>query len=215
MAEIDLVPGGYRRVLALRTLLRRFGLVYLVVLALLAVAKVGLAYGVRGLQGEIERLDEARAVERARQAQLAQLRDQHGEAERRVRILSGLRGGVAARDMFRVVDRASDGAVWFLDWKFRRAGEVVDGDPGAVHAGYFLVVPLEEAGEERDKAWLMQTHMEIRGRAVDHSTLAGFVRRLVEQPEIEEARVLSTSTRRYTALEVVDFELAVVVRTAA
>jgi hypothetical protein len=59
----------------------------------------------------------------------------------------------------------------------------------------------------------MDTHMEIRGQAVDHSTLAQFVSRLLDQPRIEQVRVVNTRVRPLAAVEVVDFELAVVVRT--
>ena len=117
--------------------------------------------------------------------------------------------------MFAVIDRASDGRVWFSEWTFRRAGELVESDPQAIRAGYFIVLPREAKRDEREKAWLMRTHMEIRAQAVDHSTLASFARRLVEQPEIEEVRVLNTRSRPTASTDVVDFELAVVVRTRA
>ena len=213
MAEIDLVPAGYRRLLAFQRQLRNFAALYVVLVLCLGLTRAALAYGVRGMEGDLDRIAVARAAEQQQQQRLDALRSEHAEAERRLRVLSGLRGGVAARDMFSVIDRASDGRTWFLDWKFRRAGEVVDRDPEAVQTGFFLVVPLEGEGKDSDKAWLMQTHMEIRGRAIDHGALAGFVRRLVQQPEIEEVKVLSTGVRPYTSHEVVDFDLAVVVRT--
>lgn len=212
MVEIDLVPGEYRRFLALRSWLRSFAMIYLSVIVSLGVAKAALAYGIRAKDRAIEQLEAARAVEQSQQLRLGELREQRSVAARRLMILSGLRGGIAAKDMFLIVDRATGGNVWFLDWKFRRAGELVENDPEAVQTGYFIVVPMEQR-DEREKAWLMRTHMEIRAQAFDHSTLAHFVRRLVEQPEIEEVRVLNTRTRQYTSAEVVDFELAVVVKT--
>ena len=214
MAEIDLVPADYRRLLKLRGRLRTFAVLYLGVMVSLGTARAGIGYGVQTRGQEIERLEAARALEQDHQRQLEALREENAEAAKRLRILTGLRGGIAAKDMFLVIDRATDGNVWFLDWKFRRAGEVVENDPAAVQTGYFIVLPVEER-DAREKAWLMRTHMEIRARALDHSTLAAFVRRLVGQPEIEEVRVLNTRTRRYTRAEVVEFELAVVVRTAA
>ena len=163
---------------------------------------------------ELAQLQAALARERSQQGQLEQLRQDRDAAQKRLMILTGLRGGIAAVDMFAVIDRAVDANVWFLDWRSRRAGELVENDPERVHTGYFIVLPLDKR-DEREKAWLMETHMEIHAQARDHSSLAGFVRRLVEQVEIEEARVLSTSTRRQGQAEVVDFEIAVVVRTRA
>jgi len=215
MAELDLVPGRYRHLLDLQRTLRRFGIAFLAAMVALAVVKSSLAYGVHDMQAEIDRIDAARILEQAVRAELETLRGLHGQAERRVRIVSGLRGGVSARDMFRVVEEAGGGPVWFLDWKFRRAGEVVDHEPRAVKTGYFLVVPLESDEGETEKAWRLETHMEIRGRALDHSALASFVRGLLGRSQIENVRVLRTGTRTYTDREVVDFELAVVVRSAA
>ncbi len=216
MAEIDLVPAGYRRLLQLRSRLCRFGIVYAVTLVSLILAKAALGYGVRSMSDEIERLEEAQQLDRERRLRIAELDGQRSDARERLSILTGLRGGVAAVDMFRVVDRASDGNVWFRDWKFRRAGEVVEGGPEAVQTGYFLVVPLEkQKKDEREKAWIMRTHMEIEAQSLDHSTLARFVRGLVAQPEIEEVRVLNTRVRQYLSSEVVDFEIAVVVRSSA
>ncbi len=214
MAEVDLVPLAYRRVLAWRVLLLRFGLLYAVLVALLVSARLGLGFGARSMSRELEILEATRAQERVRRGRVVELAKQRDATRRRDAILSGLRGNVAAVDMFQVIDRASDGNVWFLDWTFRRAGEVVDRSPDAVETGYFLVVPLEDR-DQRERAWVVHTHMEIRGRALDHSTLARFTRRLVEQPEIEQVRVLSTQMQTQASAEVVEYELAVVVRSSA
>jgi hypothetical protein len=57
--------------------------------------------------------------------------------------------------------------------------------------------------------------MEIRGQAVDHSALARFVDRLIDEPRIEQVRIVKTRMQTYAAARVLDFELAVVVRTDA
>ncbi len=214
MAEIDLIPSDYRRSTQLRTWLRNFALVYVGLLVVAGIARGGLAYGVWVKNIEVERLSAARQIELAQEVQLKALREEKAQSVQRMGILASLRGGVAAKEMFEVVDRALDRDVWFLDWKFRRAGELVEADPEAVHTGYFIVLPREKK-QEGERAWLMRTHMEIRAQAVDHSALARFVRTLVDQPEIEEVRVLKTRMHRYTVGEVVDFELALVVKTQA
>ena len=57
--------------------------------------------------------------------------------------------------------------------------------------------------------------MEISGHAQDHSTLAGFVSRLIDEQRIQEVRIVNTRMRQVAAAETIDFELAVVVRTGA
>lgn len=210
MSEIDLIPTAYLRALQLRTWLRRLFVAFAALLLCLGAAKLGLGYGINARERELERLHVAKAVALERKAQLDLLRREKADLQRRLVILSGLRGGVAARHMFRVVDRALDGHVWFVSWHFRRAGELVEKPTETVNTGYFIVVPKQDA-DEPERAWRLETHMEIRAQANDHSTLAGFVRRLVQQPEIEEVRVLNTRVHRYAATPVVDFELAVVV----
>lgn len=217
MAELDLIPSDYRRLRALRRWLVRAAVAYAVLFAGFGLCRTALALGVRSRSQQLELLDAALAREQSQQARLAALQQERAAAQQKLQILEGLRGGVAAVDVFQVIDRAAEPSVWFLDWKFRRAGEIVEKDPIRVQTGYFIVLPpeLNAPSETRERGWLMQTHMQIHARARDHSSLAGFVRRLVEQPEIAEARVLNTSTARQGAAEVIDFELAVVVRTRA
>lgn len=217
MAELDLIPSDYRRLRALRSWLARAAVAYLALLAVLILCRAALAFGVSSRSAQLALLDIALAREQGQQAQLAALQQQRDAAQQNLRILEGLRGGVAAVEVFQVIDRAADPTVWFLDWKFRRAGEIVEKDAVGVQTGYFIVLPPESRApnEARERGWLLQTHMQIHAQARDHSSLAGFVRRLVEQPEIAEARVLETSTARQGAAEVIDFELAVVVRTRA
>ena len=211
MAEIDLIPTDYRRDLQVLGWLRTLGFFFLGLVGVLAVALAGLEYATRLAQAELEQLQSAEAAAIGQRAQLARLESEQADLRKRLDLLNALHHGTSARQMFVAVDRSLDGRVWFMDWKFRRAGELVAREPEAVHAGYFLVVPdLEQTGVE--KAWLMQTHMEIRAQARDHTALADFVSRLVKQPEVAEVRVLQTQVREYTSSQVVDFELAVVVR---
>ncbi len=214
MAEIDLVPIDYRRSLQLRTWLRRFAGLYVALAVGIVAARALLSWELSARFRAVEELEAAERARLAQEAELSQLRRETRAARRHLSILSGLRGGISAQDMFVSMDRALDGRVWFVDWTFRRAGELVDEDPKGVQTGYFLVIPIDEESEPK-RAWRMETHMEIQGRARDHSTLAGFVSRLLDEPRIGQVRIVKTQMREIAAVEVVDFELAVVVRTEA
>lgn len=212
MSEIDLIPQDYRQLQRLRQGVLWLGIGALVALVLVAGSKAALAYGIRAQQRQIERMQAIEAAAIDQQTRIDRLRGEQEVLESRLTLLSSLRGGVAAREMLVAVDRALDGDVWFLDWSFRRAGELVENRPEVADTGYFLVVPQASEGEP-ERAWLMQTHMEIRAQAYDHAVLAGFVRRLIEQPEIEDVRILNTRVR--PSEQVVDFELAIVVRSGS
>ncbi len=209
--DIDLIPADYRACLRSREWLRRIGFAYLALGLGLGLARAGVAWETHGRSRENARMEAVAAAAQERRAHLEGLRQRRSELEKQLALLEGLRGGVEARRMLQAVDRALDENVWFVDWKFRRAGALVDREPNAVATGYFLVVPAGKK-EEGPKAWRMDTHMEIRARAVDHSSLANFVSRLVAQPEVESVRVLNTRVRPYLEAQAVEFELAVVVR---
>jgi len=215
MAELDLVPSEYRRALWLRRWLRTLAVVEVALLLGLLTARVAVDAAASSRRRAIEEIHTAEQRVQAQRGQLEQLRGQQQVAERHLAILSGLRGGLSSDAVFLAVDRSFQDGIWFLDWTFRRAGQLVDDDPKAVQTGYFLVVPLEQEGHDAKRAWRLETHMEIRGQALDHTTLARFVDRLLDEPRIEAVRIVNTQSRAAAAVPVLDFELAVLVRTDA
>jgi hypothetical protein len=215
MSELDLVPVDYRNAIRLRAWLRLFAIAQTCLVLGLVGAKLTLDHRLRERHREVEALRGAEEQLRQLKGRLAQLAQEEQDAQKRLSILSGLRGGISSsEEMFLAMDGALAEGIWFLDWTFRRAGELVEHDPKAVRTGYFIVVPMDEP-QERQKAWRLETHMEIHGQTIDHSELAQFVSRLVDAPRIEQVRVVNTRVRHYTSTDVVDFELAVIVRTDA
>jgi hypothetical protein len=55
--------------------------------------------------------------------------------------------------------------------------------------------------------------MTIKGQAKDHAALSRFVRKLFEQPEIQDVRILNTS--RLSDERIVNFDLAVTVNSGS
>jgi len=126
-------------------------------------------------------------------------------------MLDTLRAGPPASEIFEAVDRALDGGrVRFLNWRFKRAGELVERPVRTVNTGYFVVVPAG-TGKAAEHGWRLRTHMEIKGRAVDHSALAAFVTRLASQPVVKDVKVLATHAQQVAGREAVGFDLAVVI----
>ena len=211
MAELDLIPGEYRTWLRLQKWLTWFAaLTGAVVIAALVPAGV-FAYLSVGVEAEIDKLQQREAIATQHRQQLDLLRQRKTELDKQLELLGGLRSGAAAQQMFFSIDRALPaGDVWFLRWQFRRAGVRVTQKDRTVNTGYFVVVPYDGNGTQPE-AWRIETHMTVKGQARDHSALSSFVRRLLEQPEIDAVRVLKTSLRHYRETNVVDFELAIVV----
>jgi len=214
MAELDLIPQDYRNWLKQRVMFRQY-VIGFVILNIVVLASSGvLAQMSKSAMGTVRDLQSQSAITEQQQAQLEQLREQQTEYERRWSLLRGLRAGAAVEDIFRIIDRAlTDDDLWFIDWRFRRAGVVVDGETRDVETGYFLIV-LEDGSYNDSTEWQVETHMTVNGQARDHQALSTFVRALFEQDSIRDVSVQKTSLIDYANGRVVEFELTIVLNSA-
>ena len=210
MSEIDLIPAAYRERRRLARWLRRAGLSTLVASALLLAGTLTLTMQADRLEQDVERLQAEKAISTQQRSELQSLNARKTELTQQLELLAGLRGGSAAKQMFVTVDRAAQpGRVWFTDWRFRRAGTKTDADPETVETGYFIVVKPGQPA--RKEAWMIETAMNISGEALDHAALSDFVSTLVDQPEIQSVRVVSTETVKHLDRPLVRFSLDVLV----
>lgn len=210
MSDLDLIPEDYRNKLTQRAMLGRY-LIAFVILNILVLASAGaFSHMARQATAHIQDLKSHSAITEQQQARLEQLATQQSDYERRWSLLRGLRAGAAVEDIFRIIDRALvNDDLWFVDWSFRRAGVVVDGETRTVETGYFLIVPADgQASEVPD--WQIETHMSLEGRALDHQALSRFVRALFEQPDIKDVSVRRTSLTDYANDRVVSFDLTII-----
>lgn len=213
MTEIDLIPNDYRTRKWQTRALKVFSGVLFSLLLLHGAVWIGLAHQVGTAQQQIAELQSKQLITSQQRSELEALAARRVEFQRQLELLNGLRSGGAAEQMFVTVERAlTSDDVWFVDWQFQRSGVVVDDERAAVNTGYFIVVPADPEAEE-EKPWQVQTHMTIRGQSRDHSALSTFVKGLFAQPEIEDVHVGRTSRSRVAAVNVVDFDLAVIMNT--
>ncbi len=213
MNEIDLIPTDYRNQIARRIWTKRLTMFMGILLLFNTSAFAAFQYKTWQVESDINELQKQQAITTQQHNELAQLQEENTGLMKKWQLLKGLRTGVAAESMFETIDRALPGNdLWFSRWEFQRAGIVTGKTPKTVNTGYFIVVPSDEATTS-DEAMRVQTHMKIVGQARDHSALSQFVKRLFQQPQIEDVRVVKTSLRRYTTMNVVDFDLAIVINT--
>lgn len=213
MIDIDLIPRDYRIRQWQTRWLKVAGAVFLSLLALHGLLYTGLSAEVARIQDEIADLQAKQLITTQQRTDLEGLTSKKLEFERQLELLTGLRSGGAAQQMFVTIDRALPPEdIWFVDWRFQRSGVVVEETEATVNTGYFIVVPAGPNAEDA-KPWQVQTHMTIRGQSRDHSALSAFVRALFAQPEIEDVHVGRTSLKRSSAIDVVDFDLAIVMNT--
>ena len=207
MIDIDLIPADYRARLRMQDW-ARYMLITVVIVLLVSISgyfaldnmNTALAAEISDLQGEQQITEAQRGV-------LTNLNEEKTHYANQLSFLTGLRSGTAAQEMFKTVDHALDGEeVWFLDWEFRRAGTAVETREETSSNGYFIIIPAS-SGEDTSETWKIETHMTITGQAKDHAALSRFVRKLFNQPEVEDVRILNTS--RMSDTRVVNFNLAV------
>ena len=210
MAELDLIPQDYRDWLNQKSMLRQYVILFIILNILVLAASGVLAQVSKHAVKRIQVLQSQSAITEQQQAQLEQLREQQAEYEKRWSLLRGLRAGAAVEDIFQIIDAALvNDDLWFVDWSFRRAGVVVDGETREVETGYFVIVS-EDGGEIDSTEWQVETHMTVNGQARDHQALSKFVRALFEQPSIRDVSVRNTSLTDYANGRVVSFELTIV-----
>ena len=212
MNEIDLFPDDLRRQLMFK---RWFKLTAIGAVALTLLIGGSFA-GLRGVNAEIddriEVLQSQREISISNRDRLKQLAQQKKDLQQQLNLLSGLRSGASAEQMFVMIDRALPGPeVWLTNWKFRRAGTQVDDGSEAVSTGYFIVIPAGSNARE-EETWKIETHMNIEGQALDHSAISEFVLNLTQQPEIENVRIVNTRLgQAVNDTKLVDFSLDIVV----
>ena len=213
MSDMDLIPQAYRTWLWQTRWIKRSALLLGGLVGLLILSSISLGVATANAKSRVEALQLKQKLTTQQRADMERLGGEKSDLEHQFHLLSGLRSGAAAGDMFLTIDRALTGDdVWFLEWQFQRAGVMAGEGVRTVNTGYFIVVPAGAAELAADEL-RVQTHMTIRGQARDHSALSGFVRRLFTQPEIDDVRILRTALKNSRQTSTVDFELAVVLST--
>ena len=209
MADIDLIPTDYRNLIWLKSKIKLLGVSIASMLAITAMVFMVMQFTTSKLNGKINALQKQQEITTHLHAEIARLNENKQNLEHQLAVLNSLRSGAAAPEMFTTIDRAmSDGDVWFESWEFRRAGSTVT-QKEATSSNVYFIIPSADKDETTDTAWKIETHMTIKGQAKDHSALSLFVRRLYNQPEIHNVKILNTTTA--ANMKAVDFNLAVTV----
>jgi len=210
---MDLIPEDYKRYLQQLYILQRWALLMFVLITISTSISFALDYKADEFQKEIVKLEQNKAISSQQRNVLQMLEKDNKKLQVKHNVLQKLRGGAVAENMFVTIDRAlADNNVWFKNWSFERAGSKTSEQPKGVHTGYFIVIPeSERTNKKQNEAWKIQTHMEVDGGARDHEALSSFVRRLLQQPQIADVRILNTQQRTTADKTVVDFRLVITV----
>ncbi len=210
MSEIDLIPNDCRESIQRRKVGKRFLYIFVCMIFAIALGKGWLEYLLKNEKMETDTLKNGEVFILNQRAIYEELNSKHNDLSKRLELLDLLRGGPSAELMFSVIDRAMNSSVWFTNLKYLRAGEDQIREPTTKNTGYFIVVPKDQKKSETSP-WQSLMRMDIKGEALSHSALADFVKKLIEQPEIKDVQIQSTSTRRYAAGHVVEYSIAALI----
>lgn len=213
MSEVDLIPAGFRRTQRLRARLQACAIGYVVLVVLLLTAKLMLSHNLQREKNWIDTLQvEENSILEQRQS-YDELKSQRKRLEEYLAILKTLRGGAKAEQMFVVIDRAINDAVWISSLKFLRAGEKTAPPAQPQPVGYMVVAPSGPAAQEGQ--WTNAIRLEISGQALNHSALADFVSGLQDQEEIAEVKLQSTTEKPYLAGYAIFYQISVRLKSSA
>ncbi len=212
MNEIDLFPDDLRKRLLFTRWFKLSGFLILLMSVLFTAAFAVLREANAEIDEEIRYFQSQREITNSNRQKLERLNQQKKDLQQQLDLLSGLRSGASAEQMFMMIDRALPGPdVWLTNWKFRRAGTPVEDRQEAVSTGYFIVIPSGTDSSKKEETWKIETHMNIQGQALDHVAMSKFVLNLTQQPEIENVRIVSSTQTEVNQTKVVEFSLDIVV----
>lgn len=209
MNEFNLIPEDYQRLLTWYADLRRSAIALGLVAIILITSAAALHELVTNKQGEIATLQNKHKISEQQRNEITFLSSERDELQSYLDFLVGLRGGVAAPEMLMSVDRAFEkDDVWFRSWDFQRAGFAVAENEVGQSNGYFIVAPQRDGAGARE-TWKIETHMNVRGQAIDHAALSRFVGELYKQAEVNDVRILDTALDQRASF--VDFNMIITV----
>jgi hypothetical protein len=209
--ELDLIPAAYRERIRIQRWLKYFAAISAAILIIIIGLKIKIDRQLTGLNSEIKILHKDKQLNIQQQQKFNDLQNQEKSLAARLKILDGLRGGPPVRQILLAVDRIMNNDIWFTQWKFIRSNEITEIKPETVQTGYFIIIPEDLNQTNKKQAWKLESHMEITGQAINHSILANFVRQLIDQPEVTDVKLINTSLRTSSDVQVVDFKMAVIV----
>jgi hypothetical protein len=211
MNEIDLIPASYRKQLLFTKWLKQALFVLITSAAFIVIVSFALGAYTEEVEVQLSELQSQKMISTQQRNELEKLNLRKKALMQQQDLLAGLRSGLAVEQIFVTLDKAmTNDSVWIINWRFRRAGTVVDKDPKTVNRGYFIVIPNIERPQQ-EEAWKIETTMTIQGQALDHSALSEFVSNLIEQPEIQTVRVVRTDLTNLFDHKLVNFSLDIIV----
>mgnify|MGYP000901073056 CR=1 FL=1 len=206
MSDMDLIPGDYRQGQGLKRQINHFILTCLLVTGLVGGARLLLTYLIWRENVQVVSLEQQEQVTEQNKSRTEAYRQQMQVTQQQLAALNELRGRDRVAPFLTAVDESFSEGIWFDGVHFMRGipTGTLENLPGGARSG-ILVVPAGAAGAPSVDS---NPGVEIVGHALNHTLLAEFMRKLGANTNVADLRLIDTSTRNYTIVQVVDFKLA-------
>lgn len=198
MAELDLIPADYGQRQSLRRRLKRFAAALALLASLLGLARSALHFLTSAEKTEVARLQGQEQLFAQTRAKVEDYRSRKLATEKHLIALDELRGRDRLRLFLKAVDAAFVENVWFDEMRYYRRD---------IPAPANNVPNPAASGKGLD----IEQRVEIVGHAMNHATLAEFMRRLEGQPGIAEVSLVDTRPRAYPNALVIDLKLSLLI----
>jgi hypothetical protein len=210
MSELDLIPQDYAREQLLRRRLRWAMVVFGALACLVMLTRSVLGVLIAAETEQVSRLQAKKLLWQQSKAKTEEYASQVLATEKQLTALDELRGRDHLRLFLEALDAAYVGNVWFDEIKYYRHESLPGPVQGAAAGARTANVAAAHKSAPVPTARLEQ-RAGMTGHAMNHVTLAEFMRKLETQPGVTEVSLLDTSPRRYPYALVIDFKLALLI----
>ena len=200
MSEFNLIPADYALAQTLRRRMRWALALLVLVCCLVAVARSALVFLVAGEREELAQLQAKKRLWQESKAKTEKYIAEAAVAQKQLLALDELRGREHLRLFLEALDGAYVDKVWFDEIKYYRRDHLAA--PAVPAAQKAAVAPVAQRLEQR---------VGMTGHALNHVTLAEFMRKLESQPAVAELTLVDTSPRSYPHALIIDFKLGLLI----
>lgn len=214
MADIDLIPDSYRQQYQFKKWFKRYAAFVITASLCLVAVYIALLFKTTVLKDNLEDLQLKNNIAMNKKQQYQQQFQERKQLQQQLDLLNGLRSGISIQNIFMAMDRVfKNDNIWFTHWKYSRSENRIINNDSTVDSVYFLVV--SDIEKKQPEKWRIISRLNINGAALNHATLSDFIRRLIEQPEIQNVRIVRTEQFIHNQHKLIRFIIDVSVNTVA
>ena len=189
MKEFDLIPDSYRNYVWMIQTMKIFFWSFICLLIFIIVAYSALVNAKQNANEKIDEYNQIKQLSQNQQAKLSELQAIKNNLNSEWKLLNGLRSTPPPENIIYAIDKALENLdIWFTQLNYQRTEQITENNK-TVETGYFIIVQ----SDQNDQTLSLGAKLTIIGGATDHSTLSTFVKNLMTESTIIDARVMETT----------------------